>query len=324
MRPSPLRRRGSPPACCRPAASPRSAAGRRRRLITASPIGGGKPSTTSATSPMRSAFEDARAGTPLATPAAAVLERTMICLRSCVVETAGQMRNRQPLLRRFEVSAGRHGRPFAGGGHHVSERDIVGAQAIGIDEHLELAVALAPDRHVGDAREWPSSAAGSSTGPAWSASICDSARTSGRSSCTRLSDDSGDRMTGGRAAVGKAGWRCAAGAPARADARPSAPSPPRRSAPPTTARAPTSSAACCRPRHAVQRVLERHRDEAFDLAGREARAPRSGSRPAAARIPGRRRAACPAPPGSRRRSGPAPARRRRAAGGASVQPASAS
>ena len=56
------------------------------RLITASPIGGGKPSTTSATSPMRSAFP----GLPAVAALPAVPGRTMICRRSSGVETAGK------------------------------------------------------------------------------------------------------------------------------------------------------------------------------------------------------------------------------------------
>ena len=64
-------------------------------------------------------------------------------------------------------------------------------------------------------------------------------------------------------------------------------------------RRPTSSGSTSRPAHAVERLLERHRDELLDLGGRQPEARWSGPRPAAARTPGRRRPAC-------RAAGPTP------------------
>ena len=61
------------------------------------------------------------------------------------------VRNRQALLRRFEIAACRNRGAVASGGHDVVERHVVGAQPIGIDQHLELPIALTPDGDVGDA-----------------------------------------------------------------------------------------------------------------------------------------------------------------------------
>ena len=150
-------------------------------LITASPIGGGKPSTTSATSPMRSALGRA-GGAPRRHCSRAAAGRTMICRRSCGGGDGGDVRDRQPLLRRFEVAAGRHRRAFAGRGHDVGQRDVVGCAA-GRDRRAPGAADRAgPRSRRWRRRESTSAAAGWSTAPASTAPSATGARTSCRSS----------------------------------------------------------------------------------------------------------------------------------------------
>ena len=102
--------------------------------ITASPIGGGVPSVTVATSPMRSI--------------APLRWTSGIAARSAAPCTGRHVRDRHALVRHVDKSAGGHGRRVARGCEHLIERDVVGLQPLGIDVHLNLAVALAPDRHV--------------------------------------------------------------------------------------------------------------------------------------------------------------------------------
>ena len=121
-------------------------------LMTASPIGGGKPSTTSATSPMRSALLDAPvAAVPRGDGQRRAAPPDDDLRRSSDRRDGRRVRDGQPLLRRFEEAAGADRRAFARRGDHVVQRDVVRAQAIGIDQDLQLPIALAPDRHVGDA-----------------------------------------------------------------------------------------------------------------------------------------------------------------------------
>ena len=234
-----------------------------------------------------------------------------IAARCGAVVTAGACATARRWLRRFEEPAGRDRRGLARGGDHVAERHVAGAQAIGIDEHLKLAIALAPDRHVGDAgnRHQPRP-----DRPLRQRRQLDlRQRLRGHADLhhpaerrQRRQDDR--RMRGGREAGGDA----RAGAPARAGARDMRSVPSSKIS--TTDDSPSTDfeRSVFRPGTPFIAVFERHGDERLDFCGREARAPRSGSRRAAARTPGRRRTARPAPPGFRRRSGrptaPRPAR----------------
>ena len=108
-------------------------------LMTASPMGGGM--TRRRRRPRRPA-------------AAARRLRRATTVRAEVARRADRRRVR---ARRAAGSACRRSRrPRAtaasrGGAHDVVERDAVGAQPVGIDQHLELLVALAPDGDVGHA-----------------------------------------------------------------------------------------------------------------------------------------------------------------------------
>ena len=130
--------RASLPACCPRAASRRSAAGPGPSLMTASPIGGGEPMSTSATSPSRNgraaAEVDARCapGRPARRSA-----------RGGGPPAAGWAYRRSRPPRATAASP-------AACDDRV-ERDAVGPQPIGIDQHLKLLVALAPDGDVGHA-----------------------------------------------------------------------------------------------------------------------------------------------------------------------------
>ena len=59
-----------------------------------------------------------------------------------------RVRDRETLVRRIEEPAGLQRDAFTRGPHHVVDREVVGAQPIGIDQHLQLAIALPPDRDV--------------------------------------------------------------------------------------------------------------------------------------------------------------------------------
>ncbi len=62
----------------------------------------------------------------------------------------GAMGDRQPLIRRVEESACLQRDAFAGGLHDVVNGERVRAEALRIDEDLQLPIALPPDRDVGD------------------------------------------------------------------------------------------------------------------------------------------------------------------------------
>ena len=226
-------------------------------LITASPIGGGKPTLTSATSPSRS-------GAPL---------------RKATVDLG------QVLGRRRSASGG--GRRSAGWACRRTRRaptaeasvtalttassvTAVGAQPVGVDQHLVLPVALAPDRHVGHAGDRHQARAGSSTSPG---RVSPSARASWTMTpilSTRLVDDSGEqdhrRLRRRRQ-------------PRRLDREPLLHHLPRRhQVGPLLEdqhhrRQPQHRLRADRlqPDRAVQRVLQRHADQALDLLGREPR-----------------------------------------------------
>ncbi len=106
-------------------------------LITASPIGGGKPILTSATSPSRS-------GAPLR-------KATVVLARSSGSSMAATVPDGDPLVGHVDEPAAGDGR---GVGHRLDdrvERHAVEPQPLGVDQHLVLPVALAPDRDVGHA-----------------------------------------------------------------------------------------------------------------------------------------------------------------------------
>ena len=62
-----------------------------------------------------------------------------------------RMRHRETLVGRIEEPAGLQRDAFTRGPHHVVDRQVVRAQPIRIDQHLQLAIALPPDRDVRDA-----------------------------------------------------------------------------------------------------------------------------------------------------------------------------
>ena len=106
-------------------------------LMTASPMGAGKPSTTVATSPMRST--------------APFRDDTTIDFEVADGGHGRGMGDREPLVRRVEEAAGLERDALARGPDDLVDRDAVRAEPFGIDEHLQLAIALAPDGDVGDA-----------------------------------------------------------------------------------------------------------------------------------------------------------------------------
>ena len=108
-------------------------------LITASPIGGGKPILTSATSP-------SRRGTPLR-------KATVVRARSSGVVDRRAVADGDPLVGHVDEPARGDGRRVGHGLDDRVERDAVGAEPVGVDQHLVLRVALAPDRDVRDARD---------------------------------------------------------------------------------------------------------------------------------------------------------------------------
>ncbi len=59
--------------------------------------------------------------------------------------------DREPLVRRVEDAARAWSRRVARNAHDVVQRDVVLAQTLRVNEHLELPVALSPDRDVSDA-----------------------------------------------------------------------------------------------------------------------------------------------------------------------------
>ena len=183
--------------------------------MTASPIGGGKPSTTSATSPMRSAL----ATRPPRPGATRGRRATMIC------------RGRRRMARR-----GRARPPAAAAAFRGSRRPPTAVPSRAAVTTSSSVTLLARSRSGSTSTwscrsRWPQIATLATPGIAISRGRIVQRRErrqlhlrqrlgrQRRSSCTRLSDDSGDRMTGGCAAAGRRGRRCAAAAPARAAAR---------------------------------------------------------------------------------------------------------
>ena len=108
-------------------------------LMTASPMGGGNPSRTSATSPSVS-------GAP---PRIATGTRR----RSSARPHRRLVRHRHALVRRLHEAARRRAHRVAARAQHVVQRHAVAAQPLGIDHHLELAIALPPDGDVRHARD---------------------------------------------------------------------------------------------------------------------------------------------------------------------------
>ena len=180
-----------------------------------------------------------------------------------------QVPDGQALVRRVDEAAGLEHGGVAGGLDDRVERDAVGAAA-GRDRPAPETACRAGPRWRRWPRRAPTSAwAGSSTGPASVRSRCDSVFDQTPIFITRLVDDSGCRMTGGLATAGS----CRASAVIRSctSCRTCSWSVPCSS----------TSTTCDRPehrlrahrldaRHAGQRVLQRHGDEAFDLLAGQA------------------------------------------------------
>jgi hypothetical protein len=61
------------------------------------------------------------------------------------------LRNGEPLVGRVDEAAAAHQHRIAGSGAQLGQGDAGGAQPVGVDQDLELAVALAPHRDIGDA-----------------------------------------------------------------------------------------------------------------------------------------------------------------------------
>jgi hypothetical protein len=104
--------------------------------MIALPIGAAKPSTTRATSPIG--------------PALRRLLDDRLCKLGRGLDRAGLLHG-EALGWRIDEAAPRpapHHRPRCA---QFGERHASSAQAVGIDQHLQLPVALAPDRDVGDA-----------------------------------------------------------------------------------------------------------------------------------------------------------------------------
>ena len=95
----------------------------------------------SATSPMRSDGAVARRRPTIASRS---LRRERRPAAACVIASRWFGVSRNPPACSDDAFAGRRAR-------RRSTRDAVRAQPIGIDEHLQLPIALAPDRHVGHA-----------------------------------------------------------------------------------------------------------------------------------------------------------------------------
>ena len=140
---------------------------------------------------------------------------------------------------------------------------------------------------------------------------------------TRLSEDSGESITGGRATAGRVG-----SGPRQALLHhlPRRHHVGRRIEDQHDRRKPEHGLRANRVEagNAVERCLERHGHQRLDVVGRQTRALRSALPPAAARTPGTRRAAWSAASSRRRRRAAPPARRRRCGSAARAQPASAS
>ena len=197
-------------------------------LMTASPMGGGWPSTTCATSPRRSGRAAAegdrrRARGP---PGARSAPGCATARRWFGVSMKPPGSDGRGIARRRAITR--------------VERDAVGAQALGIDEHLVLAVALAPDGDVGDAGHGHEPRTHRPPGELVS-SIWESVFEETPIFITRLSGRErarASRAAGPPRAAGRPRWRAA---PARAAAPGRGRCPPRRSSRPTRGRARTSS-----------------------------------------------------------------------------------
>ena len=108
--------------------------------MTASPIGAWCPSVTSATFPSCS-------GAP-------ARNATGTFFRSSAVLIGGSVRHGEALVRSFyKPPGGGHG-GVAGDTDDLVQGQSVVPETIRINQHLQLAVSLAPDGHVGDAGEW--------------------------------------------------------------------------------------------------------------------------------------------------------------------------
>ena len=210
---APPRRRASPRSVLPPGCFSTISSRPGPSLMTASPIGGGKPISHvgHVAQPQRRAAAEARRSSARGPRASRCGERCRTASRWLGVST----------------------KPPAGDGRGVGhrlddrvERHAVGPQPVGIDQHLELPVALAPDGDVRDAGDRHQPRAGSSTGPASVSSICESVFDDTPIFSTRLVDESGDRITGGlrRRPAAAAPRPPAAPAPAAARAIRSVPS----------------------------------------------------------------------------------------------------